>query len=218
METRIKERLTGAIVLVAVVVLVVPALLSGPRQHTRAPEAGEGPTREMVIDLASRKPARPEDPDEPQAEPTPRAGQVLVAPSGIPEVAGEPMALAPEATPPAAAASPAVGPTEAPPPAATAPVAVPAPRAAVQQPAAAPPPVTAWAVQLGAFATQATAQKLVNDLKGRGYSAFWLEYRSGGKVLYRVRVGPEQARERAVAVAARLKGEGYDLASVAPHP
>jgi DedD protein len=72
-------------------------------------------------------------------------------------------------------------------------------------------------VQLGAFSTRDTAQKLVAELKTKGYAAFSLEYRSGGKVLYRVRVGPEQDRSRAEAIAMRLSKDGFK-ATVAPHP
>jgi DedD protein len=72
-------------------------------------------------------------------------------------------------------------------------------------------------VQLGAFAGREAAARLVATLRAKGYAAFVLEYRRDGKVLYRVRVGPEQDRQRAVAIAARLNREGY-RASVAPHP
>ncbi|TLY77921.1 MAG: hypothetical protein E6K49_06885 [Gammaproteobacteria bacterium] len=52
-----KERLTGAIVLVALIVLLVPALLTGPIRSAPAPQgaapvAGEPPLRSYTIDLA----------------------------------------------------------------------------------------------------------------------------------------------------------------------
>ena len=85
----------------------------------------------------------------------------------------------------------------------------PAGPAASQQPA--------WAVQLGAFSSRSKANELVARLRSRGYSAFVLEYRAGGQLLHRVRVGPEQDRERAVAIADRLRKDGYQPV-VAPHP
>jgi cell division septation protein DedD len=72
-------------------------------------------------------------------------------------------------------------------------------------------------VQLGAFSTREKAEGLVVDLRRRGYAAFALEYRSGGQVLHRVRVGPEQDRARAVAIAERLRKDGFQPV-VAPHP
>jgi cell division septation protein DedD len=72
-------------------------------------------------------------------------------------------------------------------------------------------------VQLGAFAGRETAAQLVAALRAKGFAAFVLEYRRDGKVLYRVRVGPEQDRQRAVAIAERLTRDGY-RATVAPHP
>ena len=72
-------------------------------------------------------------------------------------------------------------------------------------------------MQLGAYSTRDKADRFVADLKQRGFSAFVLEYRASGKVLYRVRVGPEQDRSRADAIAARLAKEGYQPV-VARHP
>jgi DedD protein len=72
-------------------------------------------------------------------------------------------------------------------------------------------------VQLGSFASRPNAEKLAAELRARGYSAFVSEYRGSGRVLFRVRVGPEQDRARAEAVASRLAREGRK-GSVTPHP
>lgn len=266
MDRHAKERLTGAVMLVALVVIVVPALLSGPHRKVQPPEPSGAGTREMVIDLGSHKPAAPEDPDHPLPEPAapPPAGTVSVAPTGLPESASEGSPAPPSRPPLAAVAAtartpaPTAGSTAAPPApasdarAASGPmgIATPPPAASTTAPSpaampgeatnpatASPPvpaggqagavrpatksaatPVTAWAVQLGAFSTRATAEELVKRLKARGYSAFLLERRSDGTVLYRVRVGPEQDRGRADVVAQRLRSEGYATATVAPHP
>jgi DedD protein len=215
METAVKERLIGAAVLVLLVVLVVPALLSGPREPPPPDPAGQGPIRSVEIDMGRSRPLS--EPEEP-----PQADRDLVppAPSGLPEA-------------PAQGLSPSADRTAATPPATEA-VALPlptdgaAPSAAAVQDGAPPdaPPVTGpesappgagWAVQLAALSNQDSARKMVSDLKTRGYAAFILEYRSGGKVLYRVRVGPEAQRERAIALAARLEGEGFKTA-VVTHP
>lgn len=106
-------------------------------------------------------------------------------------------------------------------PASAEPAAVPAPvpaKAATAKPAGpAASQQQAWAVQLGAFSSRSKADGLVAKLRSRGYSAFVLEYRAGGQLLQRVRVGPEQDRARAVAIAERLRQDGYQPV-VAPHP
>jgi cell division septation protein DedD len=52
------------------------------------------------------------------------------------------------------------------------------------------PSGTGWTVQLGSFASRANAERLVGELKAKGYAAFSTESGSGGRILYRVRVGP----------------------------
>lgn len=255
----LKERLTGAVILVALVVLLVPALLTGRRPD---PPPRDAPTsgRSYEIDITGPARAPAEDPARPLPEPesmpapvvaaapvvtatpvtAPATGDqgVRVAPTGLPPSGG---GVAPAAAsslrsvPPASrvAAAPAVV-AGARAPAAPAGPAGPPVRASVHTAAVAPVPVanpagksgeagapmarpTAWAVQLGAFAGRETAAQLVATLRSRGFAAFVLEYRRDGKVLYRVRVGPEQDRERAVAIAERLNRDGYK-ATVAPHP
>ena len=97
----------------------------------------------------------------------------------------------------------------------------PPPQEARPKPKASAAPVapagTAWAVQVAAFSTRSKAEQLVADLRKRRYAAFVLEYRASGKVLYRVRVGPEQDKARAAAIAERLAKDGYQPV-VARHP
>ena len=188
MEVRVRERLVGALVLVALVVLLVPALLKGPQQAQDAALAPQMKSVEVTLDDR----AIPGDEDALVPEPAPPATRA--APAAADE-------------PPDRAADPA--PATAEPPAADAPGAAAAPREPAEQPA--------WAVQLGAFSTRDKAEGLVADLRRRGYSAFVLEYRAGGQVLHRVRVGPEQDRARAAAIAERLRKDGFQPV-VAPHP
>jgi DedD protein len=190
MEVRVRERLVGALVLVAVVVLLVPALLRGPERTQDANAAPETRSVEVTLDDAAGPAADDALVPEPAAQPPPAAA--------APRAALDPPAAGPE---PEAARD-----TPAPPVAAN-------PAPARVAPADAP----AWAVQLGAFATREKAEQLVSDLRRRGYAAFVLEYRAGGQVLHRVRVGPEQDRARAVAIAERLRKDGFQPV-VAPHP
>ena len=198
MDNAVKERLVGAAVLVLLVVIVVPALLRGPRtQAPPAPPEGEQPMvpagdlRVVEIDLAGAQPAA-------SAEPMPAATEetVAAAPAPAPEQEG--------ASGPAGASGTAATPAAEPP-------------SAAQATPAAPGAGAGWAAQVAALSSQEAALKLVAELKGKGYPAFVLEHRAGGKVLYRVRVGPEAQRDRADALAERLRAEGLEPAVVA-HP
>ena len=207
MEVRVRERLVGALVLVGIVVLLVPAILTGGPD--REPQAQPGVTTQSVeIRIADDTPATETDvlmPEPAQASTGAEKSGAVPKPTPTPEQ--EPQAAAP---------APASGPIRGPEPTATRNTAPPEP-----QPAAATsgpvPERPAWAVQLGAFSTREKAESLVADLRTRGYAAFVLEYRASGRVLHRVRVGPEQDRSRADAVAERLRKDGYPTV-VAPHP
>jgi DedD protein len=179
MEVHVRERLVGALVLVAIVVLLVPAILTGRGSGSSEPPAQ--PTRRVEVPLGDAVPEQEE--------------QVLV-----PEpVADEPVPVA--AAQPPVADNPAREPTPAP--------TRPAERAPEPPPPEAVAQAPAWAVQLGAFSNRGKAEQLVADLRKRRYAAFLLEYRASGQVLYRVRVGPEQDRARAEEIAARLAKDGF---------
>jgi len=305
MEKHIKERLVGAVVLVAIVVIVVPELLTGPRDRMPAPPPAEvvAPVRTVTIDLdtgaqrdalaadrigdvppVSGTPATgaPQDglprgtvdraADAPASADAPTDSNATTAPptsstaSSAPAVAMDPKpasggAAAPkpaaestadaarrsEAAVSAAAAvstpaskPPAKTETVAKAPAASKPADAPktgtsaarpataesagTPKVAESKPVAparpAAPATSAsegWVVQLGSFASRPNAERLAAELRSKGYAGFVSEFRGSGRVLYRVRVGPEQDRSRAEAIAQRLARDGKK-GSVAPHP
>ena len=199
MEVRVRERLVGALVLVAIVVLLVPAVLKG-RGPAPAEPPGQ-PTRRVEVPLGGSEPAPEEQILVPEPVPEKPAPIAQAAPPKPAPEQSETGASPPEPQAPKSADRS----TTVKPPAAKAP--------AVIVPAEAP----AWAVQLGAFSNRAKAERLVADLRERRYSAFVLEYRAAGQVLYRVRVGPEQDRARAEEIAARLAKDGFQPV-VARHP
>ena len=177
MDPRIRERLIGALVLVGLIVLLVPAVLRGPGTATDPPPASESRSVEIFLDGAAGPAERDGLVPEPEISQVTPAIPAPVAPKTI------------ESQP--------------------VPETIPAKPTSAQQPA--------WAVQLGAFSSRSKADGLVARLRSRGYSAFVLEYRAGGQLLHRVRVGPEQDRARAVAIAERLRNDGFQPV-VAPHP
>jgi DedD protein len=209
MDSRAKQRLTGAVILVALFVLLVPELLTGPRVAD-APEGSptdEG-MRRYTIDL---------DASAPSAQRDNAAAQPPVA---LPPVAddraqpGEAATPAAQAAPESAASAPAVAPRSEPrkPPVPSQPVpAQSAPTSAASPaPSQAPPPAArgSFAVQLGTFGNRENADRLVRDMNAKGFAAFVAPYTKENHELYRVRVGPARDRAAAEALAAQLRRIG----------
>jgi DedD protein len=65
-----------------------------------------------------------------------------------------------------------------------------------------------FVVQLGSFAGRDNADRLVRDMTAKGFAAFVAPIKSGGRELYRVRVGPTRDRAQAEALAAQLRRVG----------
>jgi DedD protein len=187
----VKERLTGAVILVALIVLLVPELLTGPVRPATRTAGGAQPTegpplRSYTIKLDEEAHAAPADSPAPAAPAAPAA---------------EPPALAPMAAAPPAAARPAPTP----------------PASETASPPAAPQatPVTAsnsadrgWVVQLGSFANSVNAQRLARQLTARGFKVSVMRATTGRR-LYRVLVGPTHDRAGALQLAAKLRAAGH---------
>jgi DedD protein len=283
----VKERLTGAIILVVLIVLLVPELLSGPKgaAHTgptaTAPTPGTAPTsseepplRSYTINLGDDAHARTEaagsnGPAMPQ--PTTAPEQPAASPSTAQSVAGTsstspqqqttpgpsterrdgPLASGTQASNGPQAAhgagaqahnTPSDTPTQHPAshtanpsaPVATSAAATPkpAPRAdasrpthtaAVDKPAPAAANTAAasesggWAVQLGVFASKENAERLALDVRVKGFKVSVSPITSGGRKLYRVRVGPTPDRSAAQELQGRLKAIGRPGGAVVPY-
>jgi DedD protein len=199
MDSRAKQRLTGAVILVALFVLLVPELLTGPRVAD-APEGAptdEG-MRRYTIDLDASVP------------PAQSAASAAQSPVALPPAADE-RAQPGEAAAPAATAAPRVEPQQ--PPAGTSVPTQGAPTqsAATSTPAPALPPSTArgsFAVQLGTFGSRENADRLVRDMTAKGFTAFVAPFTKEGHELYRVRVGPTRDRATAETLAGQLRHIG----------
>jgi DedD protein len=241
-ERHVKERLIGAAVLLAAAIILIPEMLSGsdPERAAEAtPANGGAPLKTYTIDL-SKSPstqaaaATPEPVD--NRAPPPEAvaaADLATPPQASPESENAQTASAAAAPVDTAPLKEETPPSETPPPnpaprvAQTPPQAKssnPAPRVAepVATPAPAPTKPAAasgggWAVQMGSFASRATADRLVKELRGDGQDAFVMPVKSGGSTLYRVRVGPMQDRESAQQALAKLKAK-VPGAAIVPHP
>ena len=205
LENRTRERLTGAVILVAVIVLLVPELLSGPRGT--APQAlavvDEAPVRSYTLSLGDT-----------------RQSTAAATADGVHPDWPPPNSPVPVAPPPPAAADAATKPVTGSAGSATSSApARPASDKAKSPPAAGAAYATAaheWAVQVGSFSSRENADRLAHSLKLKGYGAFVSESSSRGRNWYRVRVGPERDRAAADAVAARLRAAGHRGAVAQP--
>ncbi len=188
MEKALKERIVGAIVLVAVVVLVVPVFLDGPPSEgevisERVPLPGQSEQKIQTIVL-----------DRDRDQPVPAR-----------ELNAARQAQVSEPTP-----------VQKPPQAET--VTIPEPeteKKIVVQAAASTTGM--WAVQLGSFANKQNAETLAADLRKQGFAAFLSQLSTASGQLHRVRIGPQKDREAADAMAARLLKAGHP-GKVLPHP
>ncbi|MBS0579676.1 MAG: SPOR domain-containing protein [Proteobacteria bacterium] len=211
-----KERLTGAAILVALIVLLVPELLRGPVRpvaHVAAAPAGEVPLRTVTIKVG-------DDPHAHDAATAPASGPQQPVP-----LPADTESSAPPSAAPATASTdlPVEAPTpkDAPPPKPEPPAPKPAPPAehASPAPTAATTPAEsaaggAFMVQLGSFASHDNAERLAKQVKAQGFPVS--VSRSGtGKHLYKVLVGPAHDRAAAVQLEAKLHAAGHTGAIVA---
>jgi DedD protein len=222
MDRALKERIIGAVVLVAVVVLVVPVFLDGPPQDAetvseriKLPGQESDGTRTVVLDRDRKKPVPERD----------GAGTATSAPA---DVAGqapvvEPTREEPPQNPPQRGAETETEP-EPQPVAATPAEEAEAPSAPAEAQSEPEPVAVAarsstgmWAVQLGSFSNADNAERLAAELRQAGFAAFLSTLPTANGELHRVRVGPQRDREAAETMLARLKSAGQE-GQVVPHP
>ncbi len=225
MERIVKERLVGAAVLMAAAIILIPEMLSGPdrdsRADTPAQSRNDGPIKTYTIDLSQSPSAQPTatpavvdnraPPPEEQAPAQPAqpssGSQPAAGDQAKPEVPQESAATAP---PPEPVRTEPIKPVvEAP---------TPAPARTTPRPLASDtgaPTSGRWAVQVGSFSKEATAERLAKQLRDQGQSAFVMPVKSGSATLYRVRIGPMKDRASAEAVLRDVKSPG---ATIVAHP
>jgi DedD protein len=219
MDRRVKERLIGASILVALVVLVVPELLSGPKPNAATaptlPAAAPEPVRNVTLDLTTSKSPANADGEPGAASAATAASSASSNLSAANAPAGETPAAPSPASSGAAASSPAPASN-----ASAKSLAKPAAARSTPVESAAPSPTSnghgSWSVQLGSFASRVNADNLTRQVKGQGFSVFVLPGGSGSSVRYRVRVGPLADRESAERMAVKLKSLGHVGSLVAP--
>lgn len=179
LDTALKHRLTGAVILILLAVLLLPELLTGSGRTTRAvaPASADSAGGERSFDIDLTESAR-----------------------NVPAPVAESAAPAPPVSLPVPAVT-------TPPPAAA--VTTPAPEPVVAAPAVTAPASDAFYVQLGVFVNRASATNLARKLKDAKFSALVDEIQRSGKTLFRVRVGPAADRAAATALRDRLAKAGH---------
>lgn len=220
MDRALKERIVGAIVLVALVVLVVPVFLDGPpdsgeiiSERVPLPGQSDQKTQTVVLERSRDEPmpvqqesASASSDDEPDAVATQPVTSKPVDEKPVDEKPAD--EETPDEKPASAQSTPEPTRIAAAEPVATKPTPVPA--ATVSS-------TGMFAVQLGSFSNQQNAERLAADLRKQGFAAFLSQLATADGQLHRVRVGPQKDREAAEAMAARLAKAGHK-GKVLPHP
>jgi len=226
MERKLKERLVGATVIVALGIIIIPWLLDGPAQAPRPVETAidlppvESPGRTYTIPLdpgagppvqIDSEVRRPNGPGTGAVQrPAPAESAPLDLGAGEPTPAAaaaeQPEQPPPRAAPQPAAASAGTGTaaTEAEEPAAQV-----APEPAPAATAKPPPAADAWSVQVGSFSQRDNAQGLQQRLTAAGFDAFVSRVVTDAGTLYRVRVGPVPDRAAADRLLVRVRAAGH---------
>ena len=221
MNPGLKQRLVGAVVLIALAVIILPMLLPG----------SGGSTMPMFGSNVPDAPGKHFEPIEIPLQVPPPAPQTEVAVVDQPQpgdVASNEKPQQPPVAAPAPTLTPAAVPAPVQPPASvpSPPQQASAPKPASQQaaavkpatPAAAPhAPAEAWAVQLGSFSSSVNALTLQEKARKAGFRAYVEKVKSEQGSSYRVRVGPESSRERADALRARVQEKLKMSGMVVPH-
>jgi len=209
MDQKLKQRLTGAIVLVALAVIFVPIILEGPddewtpRSHSIPEQPKMDYRASMGLDLPEPETAVQEpsggvisealslpENEPPASTPPPVEVEVAAEPAPAARKAAEPVAVAPK-------------------PARVEPAKPPAPKPAKKVEA----PIKGWFVQVGSFGQEINANGLRSRLKSAGYDTRLQKIAIGKGNAYRVLVGPTTSRAGAEKLAASLKS-GQQLAGM----
>ena len=190
METVLKQRLIGAVVLVALAVIFVPMILDGPGRKDQS-------VLEIEIPVAPKFSFESNLPDPGSLDTLPESEK-----SKNPEASQKPSKASPEEVQVSKAETP-----------------VPEVVESAADHIEPSPSLGAWVVQVAAFSEQGKALTLQGKLSAGDYPVFTEKFEKEGKMLYRVKAGPELKRENADKLRTRIeKDHGIKGAFVVEHP
>jgi len=217
MDIALKQRLVGAIVLIALAVVVLPMFLGG-RPEQDGPEAQpiELPPQPRELQFQTRRypigSIEQDEQDSEQGEETDVAQDVLPQPSQVPQPEASPgQVTAVEVEPrefqdALAAESPVIDESSADSAAAAdlAPTVAPAAPTSAAAVAAAGSATDRYAVQVASFGSVANANRLAERLRNAGHNVLSDTVSSDLATLHRVRTGPYPSEAEAAAAAGRI--------------
>ena len=207
MESGLKQRIIGALVLVVAAVIFLPMLLSGQDETERVVvDVPAEPAMDRSEMVAAQQPALPEP------VPVPQIPEPVVE---APAVDAQPVVQAPASEPISEPADEPAAPTVTPQPT--------APADTTTAPAATPA-AGSWVVQQASFSSQSNAEGFRQTLAGQGYNAYVRSAQVDGKPIVRVYVGPVATRDAATRIRDELQRRhaskgmvvAYDDATRAP--
>ncbi len=230
MDETLKRRLIGAAVVVSLAVIFVPMLVEEAPVPDPRIEGSNVPPRENLTFKSSllKDEVVPTDAAPPNGAPAEAAAPpvaVAPAPDVKPAVAaaadaGEAAAdAASEAMPPKDPAKPTepAAPVRQPP---VSPATGQVAKVTPTQPAKPIPKLTAWVIQVGNYSSRDKADAMAQPLRAKGLETFVEPIDEGGKVVYRVSVGPEADRKRAEGLLPRVEAAmgGKDKPFIRSYP
>jgi DedD protein len=206
MDQKLKQRLTGAIVLVALAVIFVPIILEGPddewtpRSHSIPEQPQMDYRASMGLELPDPEPVVQEPPGGAITEalnlPAAESPPVEATPAPASKKTTEPVAVTPK---PVKKAAPAPAPK---------------PKPAKKTDTS----IKGWFVQVGSFGQELNANGLRSRLKSAGYDTRLQKIAIGKGYAYRVLVGPATSRAAAEKLAASLKSRQQLAGMVIEYP
>lgn len=200
----LKQRLVGAIVLVALAVIFIPMILNGEKEDAFLENIDSIPDKPARIkdiqSIDSKKPTVPEDENTPLSIRTPVDERTKITENAVKESVASSSKPSSQSSPTKAVEKPAQAKQ----------TDVPAKEKAT--------PSLAWAVQVGSFSKQMNSINFRDKLRKKGFKAFVEKIEKNGKVSYRVRVGPFIKRTQAQATFKQLQEKHKIKGLVVAHP
>ena len=203
MDKILQQRLLGAGILLAILVIVVPELLDGAGHRSRYPSSVEIPDAPTFKPMPEVEQLPIEQPLI-TSQPVPDAvSEVPATPEIVPVTPIKPVAEKPAAV----TASQPLAPTTVK-PAVAKPVAV--------KPVAVKPMTVkpAWALQVGSFSEQTNALKMRDQFRSKGYTTY-VDKEQGS---YRVRIGPELDQQRVEKILDKVLKQEKIKGIIVTHP
>ncbi|MCW9025196.1 MAG: SPOR domain-containing protein [Gammaproteobacteria bacterium] len=209
-QAPLKQRLVGAIVLVALAVIFIPMILNGEKDDDFLKNTDSIPVKpDRIKDIRQieiKQPTRPADtaplriPVDEHSSEGPAVTQKATAETKLvkPQTSPKIITRSPEAT----KAAPKIKTTQAP----------------TVAPTPTPKLTLAWAVQVGSFSSQKNAINFRDKLRKKGFKTFVEKIEARGQSTYRVRVGPFVKRQQAEKSLKELQDKHKIKSLLVKHP